>query len=145
MTTPPSAPLLIPYSPVGTPVITAVSGLTPAQVGKLTAPFKVGERVKGVATLQTFTVAVNLDDLVLESPHRLTVWLWVLGNAAKYAALGYNPVPGKPVKSGLWRLGPSYHGGEAEDADIVAVALPAPAKVARLRVVVQGLYRSPGP
>lgn len=140
MTTPPSLTAFT-FRPIQADAltITAVGALTPEQVAKLAAAFKVGEKAKAIASLKDFVVTANLDDVMLEPPYRLTCWLWVIGKASQYAALSYNPTPPKYIKAGLWRL----RAGESLDSASVAVSLPAPAKIARLTVVCQGLYTPP--
>lgn len=135
MTTPPEPLAFTPYGAESL-VVTAVGQMTPPQLALITTPFLPNEKPKAVATLQDFTVSCDVSAVELGERFRLTVWLWLLGSASRYATLSYNPTSRKYLKSGLWRV----LGGQAEDATTVVVSLLAPAKVARLVVTVQGLY-----
>lgn len=117
--------------------VDAVTGLTAAQVAILTTPFEPGQPLVSLATLGTFTVTCTADSSAPANRH-LEVYVWVLGKAATYAAISYNPVP-TPIKSGLWRLGPEVHGGAGEGLSVVCT-LPSPAPIARLQVIPRGVY-----
>lgn len=117
--------------------VDTVTGLTAAQVATLTTPFEPGQPLVAVATLQTFTVTCTADANAPANRH-LEVYVWVLGKAATYAAISYNPVP-TPIKSGLWRLGPEVHGSVGAGLSVVCT-LPAPAPVARLHVLPRGVF-----
>jgi hypothetical protein len=121
-------------------VVSEVTGVTPEQLPALTAPFVPGQAITSLATLQNFTVTCTADANAPATRH-LEVYIWVIGTAATYVAQSYLPVPGSPVKSKLWRLGPEVHGGAGEGLS-VACTLPSPVQVARLQVVPRGVYQN---
>lgn len=132
------APSLLEFRPVlaDAVIISGVTEVTPEQVDLLKAPFVLGEPVKAVATLQNFSVTLNLSGVTLPALYRCRVYVYVVGSAAIYAPLSHHPTPPKLPKTKLFRL----FGAEADNTNTVQVTLPQAAQVARLVCEVRGRF-----
>jgi hypothetical protein len=130
------------FRPLGSANVTisAVADLTTEQVNLLKAPFVLGEKVKGVATLQTFGVTLDLTGVTLPAAYRVRVYVYTLGSAAIYAPKSHNPVAGRLPKTKLFRLAPDVTGAQADNTNQVMVTVPAALQVGRIVPEVRGLF-----
>lgn len=124
-------------------VISGISGVTPAQQGQLTAPFDPRKAPKSVATLQNFTVTVDLSDVQLPISYLVRAYVYVVAGM-ETAPNSYHPLA-KPLKSKIWRLAPDLTGAQVVNGNVISVGLDKPYKIARVFAEIRGIKPFPAP